>query len=229
MCLCVCCMSVCVAVVRGDTCVSEPQGRLSAGHFPKGPGPGSASGWPPAASWPLALSPPACSCGDARALRPQAGLAGGRQVPWRRAGPCPLLLLCLLCGLCRGPRGLWAWWAEGRSLLGLARAGVPGDAAGTVNSTAVQSRARPASRRQRRPALCQPAGPPLTLQRAAGAVAPARDGPGWQRGTEPAARAGHRFPAWLWGSGTAGGLGWPECGQRRLLSFLTRCPAWGGH
>ena len=58
LCVCVCCMSVCVAVVRGDTCVSEPQGRLSAGHFPKGPGPGSASGRPPAASWPLGPQPP---------------------------------------------------------------------------------------------------------------------------------------------------------------------------
>ena len=76
---------------------------------------------------PLALSPPACSCGDSRAPRPQGWAGRQPALPWRHAGPCPLLPRCLLCGLCLGPWGLWAWWAAGRSLLGLARASGPGD------------------------------------------------------------------------------------------------------
>ena len=227
-CVCAVCPSVGMVFVRGDTSVSEPQGRLSAGHFPLGPGPGSASGRPPAASWPLGPQPPSLLLWSLSGPRPQGWAGRPCRVPWRCAGPGPLLpLLHLLWGLCLGPRGLWAWWAAGHSLLGLARAGSPGDTAGTVNSAAVWSRARLASRRQHLPALCQPVGPLLTLQRAAGAMTPARDSPWWQRGTKPAARAGHHFLAWLQGSGTAGGLGWPKCRQRRPALISQWVPGLG--
>lgn len=236
VCACVWCVAVCVLCVRPWVwCLSEGTqvslslragclqvtSRWARGRAQPRAGPLQPLG-------PLALSPPACFCGASQGLVRRAGPAGHVGCRGDVQGRVLCYRCCTSSGVSAwGPGGLWAWWAAGHSLLGLARAGSPGDTAGTVNSAAVWSRARLASRRQHLPALCQPVGPLLTLQRAAGAMTPARDSPWWQQGTKPAARAGHRFLAWLQGSGTAGGLGWPKCRQRRPALISQWVPGLG--
>ena len=214
MSVCVLCV-VCMAVDRGDTCVSEPQGRLSAGHVPMGPMSRWARAWlslGPASCGSRAspaLSAPARSCGDSRAPRPRAGPAGAmamcRAVSTVAAAP-PLWSLPGARGVGvvdGGPQPAWAcsgrrsWGCGGDSKQRGCLEQSQADSQETAPATAGWGR-RP----------------------------PARDSPRWQRGTEPAARERHRFLAWLWGDGHDG----PGLGRVRTelwLSLLSRCPAWG--
>ena len=185
VCVCVWCVAVCVLCVRPwvwrlseGTRVSLSSGQAICRSLPAGPGAGLSLGPAPCsllAPWPSAPQP--ASVEPRRAS--SAGL--GRQavagaVATCRAGSSAAAAAPPLPGA-PGAAGVAG---RGPQPAGLARAGSPGDTAGTVNSAAVWSRARPASRRQHLPALCQPVGPLLTLQRAAGAMTLARDSPWWQ-------------------------------------------------